>query len=68
MVVQVAAVRTLLDVAVLGEILHPHSDVHHWLAAVFAVEASLGHTQEEEKVAITRLDFTWKHTCPIIIS
>lgn len=41
-VVQVAAVRALLDVAVLGEILHADSDVHHRLAAVFAVEASLG--------------------------
>lgn len=54
-VVQVAAVRTLLDVAVLGEILHPHSDVHHRLAAVFAVEASLKDTQGEEKVAISNL-------------
>lgn len=40
-VVQVAAVRALLDVAVLGEILHADSHVHHRLAAVFAVEASL---------------------------
>lgn len=48
-VVQVAAVRTLLHVAVLGEILHPHSDVHHRLAAVLAVEASLGDTRDEEK-------------------
>lgn len=36
-IVQVAAVRALLDVAVLGEILHPDSNVHHRLAAVLAV-------------------------------
>lgn len=41
-IVQVAAVRTLLDVAVLGEILHPDSNVHHWLPAVLTVETSLG--------------------------
>lgn len=40
-IVQVAAVRTLLDVAVLGEILHPHPDVHHRLPAVLAVETGL---------------------------
>lgn len=40
-IVQVAAVRALLDVAVLREILHPDSDVHHWLPAVLTVETSL---------------------------
>lgn len=40
-VVQVATMRALLDVAVLGEILHSYSDVHHRLATVFAVKASL---------------------------
>lgn len=40
-IVQVAAVRALLDVAVLGEILHPDSNVHHRLPAVFTVETSL---------------------------
>lgn len=48
-VVQVAAVRTLLDVAVLGEILHPHSDVHHRLPTVLAVETSL-RTGERRRV------------------
>lgn len=48
-VVQVAAVRTLLDVAVLREILHSDSDVHHRLATVFAVEASLEDTRRKEK-------------------
>lgn len=47
-VVQVAAVGALLDVAVLGEILHADSDVHHRLAAVFAVEASLGRKKKSE--------------------
>lgn len=40
-IVQVAAVRALLDVAVLGEILHAYSNVHHRLPAVLTVEASL---------------------------
>lgn len=40
-IVQVAAVRALLDVAVLGEILHPDSNIHHRLPAVFTVETSL---------------------------
>lgn len=40
-IVQVATVRALLDVAVLREILHPDSNVHHWLPAVFTVETSL---------------------------
>lgn len=50
MVVQVAAVRALLDVAVLGEVLHPDPDVHHRLATVFAVEAGLGDTQGTKKI------------------
>lgn len=41
MIVQVAAVRALLDVAVLGEILHPDSNIHHRLPTVFTVETSL---------------------------
>lgn len=40
-IVQVAAVWALLDVAVLGEILHPDSNIHHRLPAVFTVETSL---------------------------
>lgn len=40
-IVQVATVRALLDVAVLGEILHPDSNIHHRLPAVFTVETSL---------------------------
>lgn len=40
-IVQVAAVRALLDVAVLGEILHPDSNIHHRLPTVFTVETSL---------------------------
>lgn len=40
-IVQVAAVRALLDVTVLGEILHPHPDIHHRLPAVFTVETGL---------------------------
>lgn len=48
-VVQVAAVGALLDVAVLGEILHADADVHHRLAAVFAVEASLGREGKGKK-------------------
>lgn len=40
-IVQVAAVRALLDVAVLGEILHADSNVHHRLPAVLTVETSL---------------------------
>lgn len=40
-IVQVAAVRALLDVTVLGEILHPYSDIHHWLPTVLTVQTSL---------------------------
>lgn len=40
-VVQVATVRTLLDVTVLGEILHSHPHVHHRLTAVLTVKSSL---------------------------
>lgn len=40
-IVQVAAVRALLDIAVLRKILHPNSNVHHRLPAVFTVETSL---------------------------
>lgn len=40
-IVQVATVRALLDVAVFGEILHPDSNIHHRLPAVFTVETSL---------------------------
>lgn len=40
-IVQVAAVRALLDVAVLGEILHPYSNVHHRLPTVLTVETGL---------------------------
>lgn len=43
-IVQVAAVRTLLDVAVLREILHSHPDVHHRLPTVLTVETSLRDT------------------------
>lgn len=46
-IVQVAAVRALLDVAVLGEILHPDSDVHHRLPAVLTVETSLRTHRED---------------------
>lgn len=42
MVVQVATVWTLLDVAVLGEVLHPDPHVNHRLPAVLAVQAGLG--------------------------
>lgn len=42
MVVQVATVRTLLDVAVLGEVLHPDAHVDHRLPAVLAVQPGLG--------------------------
>lgn len=42
MVVQVATVWTLLDVAVLGEVLHPDPHVDHRLPAVLAVQAGLG--------------------------
>lgn len=42
MVVQVATVWTLLDVAVLGEVLHPNPHVDHWLPAVLTVQAGLG--------------------------
>lgn len=40
-IVQVAAVGALLDVAVLGEILHPDSNVHHRFPAVLTVETGL---------------------------
>lgn len=40
-IVQVAAVRALLDVAVLGEILHSNSNVYHRLPAVLTVETGL---------------------------
>lgn len=42
MVVQVPTVRTLLDVAVLGEVLHPNPHVYHRLPAVLTVQAGLG--------------------------
>ena len=42
MVVQVATVWTLLDVAVLGEVLHPNPHVDHWLPAMLTVQAGLG--------------------------
>lgn len=41
MVVQVATVWTLLDVAVLGEVLHANPHVDHRLPAVLAVQAGL---------------------------
>lgn len=41
MVVQVPTVWTLLDVAVLGEVLHPDPHVDHGLPAVLAVQAGL---------------------------
>lgn len=41
MVVQVPTVWTLLDVAVLGEVLHPDAHVDHGLAAVLTVQAGL---------------------------
>lgn len=41
MVVQVPTVWTLLDVAVLGEVLHPDAHVDHRLAAVLTVQAGL---------------------------
>lgn len=41
MVVQVATVWTLLDVAVLGEVLHADPHVDHRLPAVLAVQAGL---------------------------
>lgn len=42
MVVQVPTVWTLLDVAVLGEVLHPNPHVYHRLPAVLTVQAGLG--------------------------
>lgn len=42
MVVQVPTVRTLLDIAVLGEVLHPDAHVYHRLPAVLTVQAGLG--------------------------
>lgn len=54
-IVQVAAVRALLDVAVLGEILHPDSNVHHRLPAVLTVEASLRtHRDERGRRSVNR--------------
>jgi hypothetical protein len=44
MVVQVPTVWTLLDVAVLREVLHPDPHVNHRLATVLAVQAGLGET------------------------
>lgn len=41
MVVQVPTVRTLLDVAVLGEVLHPDPHVDHGLPAVLTVQTGL---------------------------
>lgn len=41
MVVQVPTVRTLLDVAVLGEVLHPNPHVDHRLPAVLTVQTGL---------------------------
>lgn len=41
MVVQVATVWTLLDVAVLGEVLHPDPHVDHRLPAVLTVQPGL---------------------------
>lgn len=41
MVVQVPTVRTLLDIAVLGEVLHPDPYVYHRLPAVLTVQAGL---------------------------
>lgn len=56
-IVQVAAVRTLLDVAVLGEVLHPDSNVHHRLPAVFTVETSLWTHTGQTCVSDQILDF-----------
>lgn len=42
MVVQVPTVWTLLDVAVLGEVLHPDPHVDHRLPTVLTVQAGLG--------------------------
>jgi len=42
MVVQVPTVWTLLDVAVLGEVLHPDPHVDHGLATMLAVQTGLG--------------------------
>ena len=41
MVVQVATVWTLLDVAVLGEVLHANPHVDHRLPTVLTVQAGL---------------------------
>ena len=47
MVVQVATVWTLLDVAVLGEVLHANPHVDHRLPTVLTVQAGLqGGTQD----------------------
>lgn len=64
-VVQVAAVRALLDVAVLGEILHADSHVHHRLAAVFAVEASLKKKQGRKPESSGWISLLAKRTCPV---
>lgn len=56
-IVQVAAVRTLLDVAVLWEVLHPDSNVHHRLPAVFTVETSLRTHTGQTCVRVQILDF-----------
>lgn len=47
MVVQVPTVWTLLDVAVLGEVLHPNPHVNHGLPTVLTVQAGLQETQTE---------------------
>lgn len=41
MVVQVPTVWTLLDVAVLREVLHPNPHINHGLPTVLAVQAGL---------------------------
>lgn len=47
MIVKVATVRTLLDVAVLRKILHPDSDIHHRLPTVLTVKTSLRRNKKE---------------------
>lgn len=54
-IVQVAAVRALLDVTVLREILHPDSNVHHRLPAVLTVETSLRtHREDAGQLTVNR--------------
>lgn len=59
-IVQVAAVGALLDVAVLGEILHPDSNVHHRFPAVLTVETGLRtyRTQVSKQEAGKRQDIS----------